>query len=55
MEIALPLGVQNVVAGEQNLCHSVVVFAEQFVVSIHKLALPYGGGSLLGGHVLGPL
>ena len=47
-----PLDVQAV-AGEQHLCHCVVVLVEQLVIGVHQLALPHGGAGLLGGHITG--
>ena len=51
----MPGFVGGVVPGNQQLGHSVVVFAEQLVIDVHQLALSHGGGGLLGGHVLGLL
>ena len=43
----------DILAGEQNLGHRVVVLGKQLVIGVHQLALAHGGGGLLGGHVAG--
>ena len=40
-------------AGEQDLRHRMIVLGEQLIVGVHQLALPHGGGRLLGGDVGG--
>ena len=51
--VAAAVFIFHVLAGQQHLRHRVAVFVEQLVVGIHQFALAYGGGRLLGGHILG--
>ena len=54
-EILVALLGANILAGDQQLGHGVVVFTEELVVGVHQLALTHGGSSLFGGDILGPL
>ena len=53
--ITAALLVLYILAGEQHLCHCVVVLVEQLVIGVHQLALADCGGGLLGRRVLRPL
>ena len=53
MEVLATLIVAQIGARKQNLRHRVVIFREQFVVSIHQFALAHSGSRLLGGHIGG--
>ena len=46
---ALP--VFDVLAGEQELRHGVIIFAEELIVGVDQLALAHGGSGLLAGHI----
>ena len=36
----------HIFTGNQQLCHSMVIFAKQLVIGIHQLTLPHRGGCL---------
>ena len=44
----------NVLTGNQQLGHNVVVFAKNLVVEVHQLALTHSGGCLLGRYIRRP-
>ena len=54
-EIEVTDFVCDVLPGDQQLGHGVVVLAEELIISIHQFALAHGGGGLLGGDVGGTL
>ena len=47
--------VDHVVVGNQQLCHGMVILAEELVIDIHQFTLTHGSGCLLGGDILGTL
>ena len=50
----MPRLVAQILAGQQDLGHGVVVLRKQFVIDVHQLALTDRSGGLLCGHVLRP-
>ena len=50
-EIIVAVLVLHIVAGDQQLGHGMVVFAEELIVGVHQLALAHGGSGLLGGNI----
>ena len=53
LEVLTSVRVVDVLPGEEDLGHGVVVHGKKPVVGVHQLTLAHGRGGLLGGHILG--
>ena len=49
--IAAALLAADVLAGQQQLRHDMIILREELIIKIHQLALADGGGRLLAGHI----
>ena len=52
-EIDMPLFTGDILLGDQQLGHGVVVFSEELIIEVHQLALSHSGGCLLGRNIGG--